>query len=99
MKYEPRWKNSAELMHSVLNKMSGDHRRLCALLDVSRSFVEMLLRGEKSVPPYQAHVLANVHRFHDFERFVHAYVQDVSAIYRADAERHARAQDPRKNQK
>jgi len=90
MRYQIRWSNSAEAMQFALKKMSGDHRRLCALLGVSRSFVEMMLRGEKPIPAHHAYVLGKLHKIMSFERFMSAHLADVAANYVEDGERHAK---------
>lgn len=86
MRYEQKWQYSAMLMQKVLARLGGKHRELCSILGVSRSFIEMMLRGERGVPAAHAKTLARL-KILPMEAFLKAYLEDVENTYRVDMER------------
>lgn len=94
MRHEKKWHRTSVLMTDVLDYMGSDYRHLCAILGVSRSFVDMILRGEKPLPAAHAYILGITHKVFAYERFVEAHLFDVRMIYVREGERHAKLGDP-----
>lgn len=84
MKYEPKWKQSAEIMKLVLFRVKGGHRELSDALRVSRSFIDEILRGGRPIPPRFAAHFADK-GYIKFDAIIQAHMSDVGKGYFEEA--------------
>ncbi len=78
-----KWPATAKMIRIVVAPFNDDiidKDELAKVLGVTRTFVNALLRGDKSLPPSQAQALADFYMV-DFEEFRQAYIKDVYQSY------------------
>lgn len=78
-----KWANTAKAIHKAIAPYSDDvidKDTLMKVLCVTRTFVNALLRGDKSLPANKAEAIADFYNV-DFEVFREAYLADVYHSY------------------